>query len=315
MNRHLVSISVLLLAGLAQSAALAAPQPDKAAGVVADARKAIGAKSIDRLSSLSVEASVTRDVGAMQLTSNVELLVQLPDKYARTETVSNGPATSTSTIGFNGDTAIQRFSAPPQGGGVVIRMGGPGMAAFGSGTAETPTSEQKAAMNAAAVRTATFELSRLMLGWFATAHPRLNATYTYAAEAESPDGKAFVIDVKGGDDFTARLFVDERTHLPLMLTYRAPKPRIITRRRGSGDAPAKASAAGGRAAIPPDAAGQAPEMADYTIYFDDWRGVDGVTFPYKMSRAVDGTTSEVWTVTKVNLNPSIDASKFAVEGS
>ena len=29
-----------------------------------------------------------------------------------------------------------------------------------------------------------------MLGWFAMAHPALNAQYTYAGEAESPDGKA-----------------------------------------------------------------------------------------------------------------------------
>ena len=40
-----------------------------------------------------------------------------------------------------------------------------------------------------------------MLGWFAAAHPSLSVEYTYAGEAESPDGKADVIDVKNADGF------------------------------------------------------------------------------------------------------------------
>jgi hypothetical protein len=45
---------------------------------------------------------------------------------------------------------------------------------------------------------------------------------------KSPDGKAYVIDVKNADGFAARLFIDEATQLPLMLTYQGPQPRIIT---------------------------------------------------------------------------------------
>ena len=52
-------------------------------------------------------------------------------------------------------------------------------------------------------------------------------TYTYAGQAESPDGKADVIDVKGADNFAARLFLDTQSHLPLMLTYIAPEPRVV----------------------------------------------------------------------------------------
>ena len=42
------------------------------------------------------------------------------------------------------------------------------------------------------LRSARADISRLMLGWFAAAHPSLDAQYTYAGEAESPDGKADV---------------------------------------------------------------------------------------------------------------------------
>ena len=83
-------------------------------------------------------------------------------------------------------------------------------------------------MNEAMVRSSQTEASRLMLGWFAMAHPAINAEYTYAGEAESPDGKAYVIDVKNADGFAARLFIDEQTHLPLMVTYQGPQPRMMS---------------------------------------------------------------------------------------
>jgi len=54
-------------------------------------------------------------------------------------------------------------------------------------------------------------------------------------------------------------------------------------------------------------------MVDYTIYFDDWRTVDGVRFPHKMRRAMAGETTEEWTVTRVRINPKIDPGKFAVK--
>ena len=49
-------------------------------------------------------------------------------------------------------------------------------------------------------------------------------------------------------------------------------------------------------------------------YFEDWQDGDGLKFPRKIRRAMAGTTSEEWTVTKVKVNPTIDPKKFAVEG-
>ena len=43
---------------------------------------------------------------------------------------------------------------------------------------------------------------------------------------------------------------------------------------------------------------QPPKMVEYTLYFDDWREVDGVKFPHSMRRASGGTTSEEWTITR-----------------
>jgi hypothetical protein len=143
----------------------------------------------------------------------------------------------------------------------------------------------------------------------------------YAGEAESPDGKAHVIDVKNADGFAARLFVDQRTRLPLMVTYQAPPPRVVT---STGRDP-EARRSGGHAGEPTDeerrkAREEAEKAADlqnepdpaveHTLYFEDWQAAGGVRFPHKIRRAVAGTTSEEWTVNKVKVNPRIDPKKF-----
>lgn len=314
-----LAVGIITAALLISGATSIAAQSDKAATVLTDARKAIGAKALQNLKTLSVEASVKRDVGQMQLDSALEMLLQLPDKYVRSETITRGPMTSTSTTGFNGDAPIQRVDSPPSGGGgmIFLRMGGPGAPMGPDGKPAELTTEQKAAMNKAVVRNATVDVSRLMLGWFAMAFPSIDATYTYAGEAVSPDGKADAIDVKGDDGFAARIFIDEQTHLPLMLTYTAPKPRTISISRGGG--PGRGRGEEGRGKSPEelqkqilDAQNQPQEMADFTLYFDDWRSVGGVKFPYAIKRAMSGTTVEAWTVTKVQINPAIDPKKFDV---
>jgi hypothetical protein len=62
-----------------------------------------------------------------------------------------------------------------------------------------------------------------------------------------------------------------------------------------------------------ETAKQAPEMADYTIYFDEWRSAEGVKFPFKIRRATDGNTVEEWSISKIKVNPAIDPKKFAVD--
>ena len=232
------------------------PGDGKATEVLAAARKAIGDKKLDALKTLTVEAQVQRNVGAMQMTTDTEILLELPDRYLRADT-SSGPMSGGFTSGFNGDKVIRPAGAnmAMAGGGMVIRMGGPGGPMPPPG--EKPSPEEQERIDKTMLRSARAELSRLMLGWFAAAHPSLDVEFTYAGEAESPDGKADVVDAKNADGFNARLFIDRETRLPLMVTYQGPQPRVVT--------------AGGpiRQAAPPAAAGhgtaqQAPERREMT---------------------------------------------------
>lgn len=324
-------VALVAISAVLGSRTTAAGQQDasKAAEVIAAARKAIGEKKLDALKSLSVEAAVQRNVGTLQMNSDVEVLLEMPDKYLRAETPGGGMVAVGTMLGFNGDRPLKASGSPgfAHGGGMVIRMGGPGGPV--PGAAEKLTPEQQQQVDRAVVRSSRQELSRLMLGWFGAAHPALSAHSTYAGEAESPDGKAYVIDVKNADGFAARLFIDVQTHLPLMVTYQGPQARMIT---SGGPRPAE----GGARATPPqrepitdeerkkladdaqkqvqELQRQAPVMVDYTLYFDDWRDVDGIKFPHRLRRAAAGTTTEEWSVNKVRVNPKIDPKKFEAAG-
>ena len=193
---------------------------------------------------------------------------------------------------------------------MVIRMGG-GAAAADPHAGEKPTPEQIEQMNKGAVRNSRQEVSRLMLGWFAMAHPSLKAQYSYVGEAESPDGKAHVIDVKDDDGFAARLFIDQNSKLPLMVTYKGRQGRVVTNRTGG----TRVTTTQGQ---PPQlsddikaAISEPAPMVDFSLFFDDWREIDGINFPHGVRRASEGVTSEEWKINKVKVNPKLDAKKFA----
>jgi hypothetical protein len=283
-----------------------------------------------------------RNVGTRQMSSTIEMFLEMPDKFLRSE-VSTGMMNMTMNTGFNGDRAfVPAGGSMGAGGAMIFRMGpgGPMAGPPGAGGPEAvkPTPEQLEEMNKVALRNSRAELSRMMLGWFAMAHPSLQAQYTYAGEAESPDGKAYVIDVKNPDGFAARLFVDQNNYLPLMVTYQGRQPRVVTA-GGPGGPAATATGAAATATTHTAQPAQARQMTEeerkqmegdiekrlaaeiakqptveFSLFFDDWREVDGVRFPHKMRRAIAGETNEEWTISKVKLNPKIDAKKFAVDG-
>jgi hypothetical protein len=310
--RVLGTVAVAAAIAFAEPVTYLAQEAGKAAEILAAARKAIGGGRLDSLKTFSVQSDVQRNVGGMQLNSDVEIFLELPDKYARVETMNGGPGMAIAgggATGFNGGRVLQKVGGGA-GGGMIIRMGGPGGAAPPE---EKPTPEQLEQMKVTALRNSKNEASRLMLGWFAAAHPAAQAEYTYLGEAESVEGKAFVIQAKNADGLAARLFIDEQTHLPLMITYTGTPPRVVNQSMSMGG--------GGHVVTQtPDPQKQIQEIqrtpagaVEFTVYFEDWRDADGVKFPFKMRRASDGNTIEEWSLSKAKVNPKLDPKKFAVD--
>jgi hypothetical protein len=201
------------------------------------------------------------------------------------------------TRGLNGDRAWNASSGG--GGAMVFRMGGPG------GQQATP--EQ---LEAGLRRIYTAEFSRYLLAMILTPPPSLSVEYKYAGESEVEDVQADVIDVTGPDNFSIRIFFDKKSHLPLLLSYRGPKPRMVTMtRQGNGHAKAedlKKEAEKQMSAEPP----AAPEEVDFYIRLTDHKKVDGLMLPHKLTFLTGDEVSEEFEISKYQLNPALKADIF-----
>jgi hypothetical protein len=248
---HIVLIGTFGGWALAQ-AAPPAPQasPRDPAAILAAAREALGGEK--RLSGVKnfVATGRTRQVRGDNLVPiEFEIAVELPDKYVRKDEIPAQESGPTST-GFNGDELIQLPvpvpppAAPP--------------AAGRAGAAATPPSQaQLDAARNARVATVKQDFVRLTLGMFAASFSSYPLTFSYVGQAEAPQGTADVVEAKGAGNFSARLFINSQTHLPIMVSWQQAAGRGG---RGPGGGPPPARGAGdGRGAAPqPPSSAAAP---------------------------------------------------------
>jgi len=161
----------------------------------------------------------------------------------------------------------------------------------------------------ARVATAKQDFARLMLGLFASSYTSFPLTFDYVAQAEAPEGKADVLDVKGPANFTARLFINAETHLPIMVSWRVQAPPARGGPGGAGgQAPARPDAGSPPAAAPPAAA----PPVENRMFFADYRDVDGLKLPFRIRRAVGSDTTEETTFDRFRINARTDAKRFEV---
>jgi hypothetical protein len=272
-------------------------QPPAADAVLRATRDALG--GTQRISSLKsfVTTGRTRQVQGDNLVPvEFEIACEWPDKCYRRDEIparESGPT----TVGFNGDQLIQLPVPPP-----------PPAAPAGAGRPGGPPPNPEA-QRAARVATAKQDFARLLLGMTAGTIENFPVTFAYAGTAEAPQGKADMLDVKGPNNFAARLFILSDTHLPVMISWQgAPVPARGARPGGPGPAAPPAATAPG---TPPPAA-TAPAPVENRIYFADYRETDGFRFPYRLRRAVGPDTIEETTFDRFRVNAKIDARKFEV---
>lgn len=306
-------------------------QAGDATKVMADMRKALGGEQkLAAVKSLSATGKSQRAMGETSMGGDYEFALEFPDKFFTRQVVAQTPMGAVALKqGFNGAGLIQETEQPPQMAG--MRM------VIGSGTAgPNATPEQKAADQARSVITSKQELTRMALGMFGTAIGAYPLQYSYGGDAEAPDGKADIIIVKGADDFTGKLFVDQKSHLPLMFSWMAKEPMTMNTAgiggRGTGSSSGGAvqtqtftmgGGSGGKAPTPEElekmkADMQAKmkeaeanrKMVEYRMYYADYQSVDGVQLPHRFQQAVGGNPTTEVTIEKYKVNAKIDPKKF-----
>jgi hypothetical protein len=327
------ALAATIAAYLAVSTGAQTQADAKAAAVMSEVRKALGGEQkLGALKTLSLRADYRRDMtagpmggggamvvmmtgpggapahGSQQATGKIEIDVDLPDKYLKSDVGLSG-FSMTRTEGFDSGRPF-----------LEVVGNSPGMRV----QAEPPAADPVRAKNA--LTRSNTELARLMLGLVGGTQPGFAVTYTYGGQAESPDGKADIVDVAGPNDFKVRLFVDVETHLPLMLSFVEPEPLRITRMMAPGGGTGARTSAGGgttrvelteeqRAEIEKqraEAAATPPKMVEYRLFFSDYRKVDGVSLPHRIARGTGGKTTEEWEVTSYKVNPLLKSDRFKV---
>jgi hypothetical protein len=307
---------------LTSSLARPAAADDKAAEVLAAARAALGGQKVESVRTLSATGDYRRIMGEREMNGEMTVELIAPDRLKRIEEmgIPGGPMISR-VVALN---AGEFWEDTTNRGGGFMRFGGPGGQPGGQGPSE-PDRERFRQMQQ---RRLEGDLRRYLLTWLV----RTDAPVTYVGEAEADDGRADVIEVKPPEGTAMRFFVDQRTHLPLMLTYEGVMPRFITRRAGPGGpagpgAPAANAPQSGAPAVtePVPAAPRAapndeemrrrmaepPQQVTFEVRYEDYKDVDGVMLPHIITQSVNGKPTEEWTITDYKVNPNLKPESFA----
>jgi hypothetical protein len=306
----LVTVVVVILGFIVRVEQPTLAQARDAARVLAAAREALGGEAkLSAVKTLIANGRTRQVRGENLVPIEFEIQLELPDKYSRRDEFpaqDSGP----STAGFNGDdlVLIPRPPPPPSRAG-----------------AAPPSPEQQQAAMRARLVAAKQDFARLILALFATSVSSFPLTFSYAAQAEAPQGKADVIDVNGPMNFAARLFVHAETHLPIMLTWQAPAGRGPSGAPPGEPPPGASPSAGPPPGAPPSGAvarGGPPSSAapagpppavEQRLFFADYREVDGVKFPFRIRRAAGADTTEETTFDRFRINAKLDPRRFETE--
>jgi hypothetical protein len=296
MQKHTVVYATMFLALVAATAlhpieGVAQGAADRAAVVLADARRALGGEDrLGAVKTLQASGEFRRSMGEMQMDGELEILLEKPDELRRNEDLNMpGGATMARTEVLNGnevwDDSGQRGG---MGHSMAFVMRGPGGAEMDPERVKDMQRRMRRA-----------DLMRYSLAWLLAT----DATVSHAGVAEAPDGKADVLEFTPAEGPAVRLFVDQHTHLPLMLTWKGPQPRVMMRRTAGGSREDAERTARAAAEAP-------PVEATFELRLGNYQEVGGIQLPHEMTRAINGQTNEEWTITSYKINPGFKANTF-----
>jgi hypothetical protein len=243
--------------------------------IIAAARAALGGNNkIASMQSISVWGPDKRGGQA----GEVALSLDLTGKFLREQTsLTNGGEITKMGMGEDGVGSV--------GGGMPGDDGGP---ALGLNVAEGlngadywvkngagPVSDSKTPEAAAANRKRAFVDSFARYAIAFTLAPPVNfpVTFTYAGQVEAPDGMADAIEGKGPNGFLIHLFIDAKTHLPLMMNY-------------------------------------LNGVQDVQLWLKNYKAEDGILLPHTITWITNGNLTEEFQAQRFKINPKFPAARF-----
>jgi hypothetical protein len=236
------------------------------------ARAALGGREPKAVESLTVWGAYRRGGQTSVMTLSLDLAGKFLEEHT---TYSNGGEVQRMGMTEDGVGSV--------GGGMPGDSGGPAMNASvsegwngseywiknGVGGSTTGGSD---------ARTMTFRriFARYALAFTLSAPKDFPMVFAYAGRVESPDGMVDALEGKGPGEFQVHLFLDIKTHLPMMMQY-------ISTVQG---------------------------VQEMQMWFKDYKAEEGLLVPHSLAWFTNGKLSEEFQVQRVKVNPKFKAEKF-----
>jgi len=274
---------------------------ERAQEVLRAARTALGGEEkLRSVRSLSLAGEMRRETQPGNTQSGeIKLEFLLPNKFLRTETLSLFAGAEISFLTcLNGHEAWEDSRA--SGGSANMNIMRPPQARRSKDQQEELLKKNRA------------EFTRNLLALLLTPPSSLQLQFASAGEAQAQDGRVDVLDVTGPDGFTARLFFDQKTHLPVMMNYRGVVFRVTINRgvRASSKEEAEKLGEAARQKSTDASANASRQETEIQMRFSDYRAVEGILLPRHITRAVDGKAIEEWNLKTIKVNPALKPQSF-----
>ncbi len=262
---------------------------------MAQARKALGGEQkLAAVKALSLRATYQREMSLPGMTGGGRAVVmmdggggpadgrQLADhrrdrarrraagKYIKVDT-STGFMAMTRTEGFEGERPFAHAAAANPG--MRIQIDRPG---------DDPARAKQALQRNQA------ELARLLLGILGSTQSSFPVTYAHAGIAESADGKADMIDVKGPENFAVAA-VPRRADAPAADAHLHGARTAHRHEHGRSRQPGRGAERERLEEERRQAEAAPPKLVEYRLFFSDYRDVGSLSLPHRIAR---GTAAE-----------------------
>lgn len=324
------AVAVSVSAGQAQDAAA------KGASILAEARRAVGGEErLAAVQRLEARGTVRRAAGDVNIDGDLEIALELPDKYLRKESVvlGGGGQGFDRTEGLNGSDAWEEmkfgggvnfgdgdFAAGGgnRGGGAGAPRAGGAAPGDGRGGAAPDPERQKEQQ----LRARQTEVARVLLATLLTT----NVPVRWIGTAVSPQATAEVLEIQTADGTPTRLLIDSKTYMPLMLSWTGiPQDALAALagragfgrgRGGRGGFRGGGRFGGGRqgggqpANEPVRAADALAQPTTLQMFLSEYKTVNGVKLPHLLVRGAGDQVTEEWIVRSYRLNPNFKADTF-----
>jgi hypothetical protein len=155
------------------------------------------------------------------------------------------------------------------------------------------------------------DLTLYALSWLLRPLPTYPVELSYEGEVDDVAGRAHVIGIKGPDGFAAVLLLDWQTYRPLTMLYVTVSPvreEIVVSAVGFNRRYIAQTFA--RARREAAARTRPPRRVEVRINFSDYRAVQGLLLPHRLTTLRNGQAAEEMEISDFVLNRPISLQKF-----